>query len=169
MIGAKAGQSALVMGSADVALAAEVARVTGLNGRTVIAAQGGDAGRRLETAAANAGALVEFEDTALGALPFDADGFDVVAVVVDWVGLGDADRTRFTTEAVRVVRPGGRVLILIKAARHGVLGRLRMPEVSAEDVDGACRRLTAAGARAVRLLAKAEGVAYVEAVKPLAT
>jgi len=166
MIGAKPGQTVLVMGSADTELAAEVAKVTGLNGRTVVADQGADARRRVEAAAAAVGTLIEFEDAAAGALPFEPDVFDVVAIVVDWVALGEADRHRTAAEACRVARPGGRVLILIRAPRSRLLGRVRTPVVPAGAADHACAWLTAAGSNAVRLLAEADGVAYVEGVKP---
>jgi ubiquinone/menaquinone biosynthesis C-methylase UbiE len=169
MIGAKAGQTVLVMGSADAGLAAEVAKVTGLNGRTVVADRGADAGRRVEAAAAAVGTLIEFEDTGVDTVPFEPDVFDVVAIVVDWVALDEADRHRTAAEACRVARPGGRVLMLIRAPRSGLLGRMRTPVVPAGAADDACERLTAAGSKAVRLLAEADGVAYVEGVKPRPT
>jgi ubiquinone/menaquinone biosynthesis C-methylase UbiE len=169
MIGVKPGQAVLMVGSAEAALGAEVARVTGLNGRTVVADRGDDARRRIEAAATAAGALIEFEDAGLTLLPFDSNLFDVVAVAVDWVALDDSERSRCAAEAYRVTRPGGRMLILIRAPRVGVMGRLRPPAVPAGAADDARERLAASGCRAVRLLAEADGVAYVEAVKQQTT
>ena len=169
MIGAKPGQDVLMLGSTDAALAAELGKVTGLNGRTVVVDEGHGARQLVEAAAAAIGTLVDFEEAAVHTLPFDANVFDVVTIAVDWIALSDADRSRSASEACRVARPGGRVLILIRAPRVGMLGRLRTPVVPSGAADDACTRLTAAGTKAVRLLAEAGGVAYVEAVKPQAT
>lgn len=166
MVGVKAGQTALVMGAAEPGVAAEVAKVTGLSGRTVVAAEGHESRRRIDSAAAEVGTLVEFEDAALASLPFETGLFDVVAIAIDWLRAHEADRIRCTTEAFRVLRPGGRVIVLIRAERPGLLGRMRTATVPAGIADEACAYLTTAGCRAVRLLAESAGVAYVEGVKP---
>src|SRR5688572_13599827 len=77
MIGAKPGQSVVVLG-ADGPLAAAIGLVTGLNGRTVVVDRAEDAAARVQTAADDAGALVEFVNAAPDATTCDDSGFDIV-------------------------------------------------------------------------------------------
>ena len=56
MVGAKAGSAVVIIGAEDPAFSAEVALVTGLNGRTLIVVAAADAEPRVEAAATNAGA-----------------------------------------------------------------------------------------------------------------
>ena len=64
MIGAKTGQTVLFLGGRQPGVVAEIARVTGLNGRTVVVESDPSLCGRVEAAAAEAGTLVEFVATA---------------------------------------------------------------------------------------------------------
>ncbi len=166
MIGAKAGSAVLVLGAGDPALAAEVALVTGLNGRTLVVDADAAAEARIQAAAGRAGALVEFQRAPLMMLPFDTDLFDIV-VVTGLTSAAPHDRATIVAEGLRVARPGGRILIVAPERRPGVFGVLatRQPVLTPEAANSL---LSFAGARAVRHLASQQGTAYYEGRKDLA-
>jgi ubiquinone/menaquinone biosynthesis C-methylase UbiE len=166
MIGIKLADRVLVLGCSDPPLIAALAIKSGLTGRAC--AVDSDAAR--VTAAAGAverdGALVETSTSPLTTLPFEPGGFDVV-VLRDVLGSAAADdRTRIVTEAGRVLRPGGRCIVIETAARSGLGGLLTRP-VSTEFFagGGAPPLLQAAGFAAVRTLAERQGLAFAEGVK----
>lgn len=164
MVGVKPGKTAVVVGAGDGALAAELALITGLNGRTVVIDAREAARGTVEAAAGRAGALVEFEPGQPTRLPVDAGAADV-AVLNRLLG-GAADRAAVASEAVRVIRPGGRIIVLEGEPRRGLMARLSRPQ-GPPPLQGAvvCDLLRQAGLRAVRVLADADGVTYVEGVK----
>jgi SAM-dependent methyltransferase len=163
MIGAKPGGTVLVSGASDPAVAAEVALVTGLNGRTLVVVPPGATPAAVLKAAAAAGALVEVEAADPAALPA-ADGSFDVAVVTAAGAAPNFDRV--IHEAARVVRPGGRVVV-IRGRKVSGLRRL-LPggasESGAAD-DLIISRLSDAGLRGTRLLGHADGVSYFEGTK----
>jgi ubiquinone/menaquinone biosynthesis C-methylase UbiE len=163
MIGAKAGGAVLVVGAGDLGLAGEVALVTGLNGRTLVADPDPAAAARVETAAGQAGALIEFLRAPLAMLPLDADVFDIV-VLPGLAAQAPADRAAVVAEACRVTRPGGRLVIVASERRPGVFGAIA-PRTPTLDAATAAALLTGAGARAARHLASQNGVAYYEGRK----
>jgi len=167
MLGAKPGQRVVFLGATEPDLAAEIARVTGLNGHTVIADKGEAARRRVEEAAGRAGALVEIHDTDPSGVPESADTFDLAAVTTAWLELSPHARAAVVTEASRLVRPGGRVVVLIPGGKKPVFGK--PPNVPRPLADEAVSLLAAAGARATRILAEVPGTTYVEGVKPRVT
>jgi ubiquinone/menaquinone biosynthesis C-methylase UbiE len=164
MIGAKPGQQVLVVGAADGKLAAAVALVTGLNGRTLVVDRSPEAQPRVESAGAAAGALVDFERAPLTMLPLDTGAFDLT-IVQHELGAPKAEPSLILAEAARVVRDGGRVIVIEAARRPGLLGLLQRP--ARPTVDGGTIRdlLVSLGLRAARVLAEADGAVYVEAVK----
>ena len=163
MVGAKAGSSVIVVGARDPALTAEIALVTGLNGRTLVVDPSGEERSRIEAAAASAGALVDVETAPLTSLPL-ADGASDIAVITD---LGDArSRDQIVREAARVVRPGGRVVVIEGKKTAGL--RKLWTGGGGSDVIAADEILTllgAAGLRATRLLGSAEGISYFEGTR----
>jgi SAM-dependent methyltransferase len=164
MVGARAGDQVVFLGAADASLAAEVAKVTGLNGRTVVVDQT-EAGRaRVDQAAAHAGALVDFVVAPMADVPFDADTFDlcVASGVAAWSNMERAHRL---AEGFRVLRPGGRFVMIAGIKRQGIFGALpSRTAVASPEIMVAF--LAGTGAVAARLLADVEGVAYYEARKP---
>src|SRR5580765_1725101 len=100
MIGAKAGQHVLIVGAADSGLAAAVAGVTGLNGRTLVIDPLPDAQRSIEAAAADAGTLVDFEQRSLSNLSAEPGAFDLV-VLSQSLSLSDQDPVNIISEALR--------------------------------------------------------------------
>ena len=89
-----------------------------------------------------------------------ARGRDVVG------GLPHGSRASLIAEAQRVLRPGGRCLVIDTAARAG-LGGLLTRSVNTEFLAGGgpSPLLTAAGFAAVRTLAERDGLSFVEGVK----
>lgn len=168
MLGAKAGQAAVFLGSADPDLAAEIGRVTGLNGRTVVVDDADRAETRVAAAAARAGALVEFENQSPSESGLDGDQFDVAAITISsWMEFPERRRAACIGEALRLVRPGGRVVIVISAGRAGgFFGSKAVPRAVADE---ALALLATTGARAARVLAEVPGTTYVEAARPRST
>ncbi len=164
MIGARPGDAVLVLGSRDPALAAAVGVVTGLNGRTLVVDRDSTAQSRLALAARDAGALLEFEDAPVTALPIEAGTFDVAVVDVRLSTKSDADQFATIAGAFRVVRTGGRVIVIEGSKRGGMFAkRDKTPALAGEKVTAL---LQAAGGRAVRQLAEVEGVTYFETRRP---
>jgi ubiquinone/menaquinone biosynthesis C-methylase UbiE len=163
MVGVKSADQVVVVGAADADLPAQLALITGLNGQTLVVDQA-EARARVDAAAARVGALVEFVDAPPTALPVAAESADVLVMAFGLGSLGADARHAAVGEAIRVLRPGGRTIVIegIKTARASP-----PPEqtVEAEEV---LARLTVVGGKAVRLLATVNGRTYFEARKPRA-
>ncbi len=164
MIGARPGDTVLFCGASRPELAGGVGAISGLNGQTTVVDRRAGAGARVAAAAAAAGALVDFEDAPLTLLPFDTGHWDA-AVIVDGLRALEGQTAQVLAEAVRVVRPGGRIILLDRVNRPGLFGLFRNADVSAEPAEQVVAMLGAAGLRAARLLAEVEGARYFEAVK----
>ncbi len=166
MVGARAGDHVLVLGvpgPAAAVLAAEIATATGLNGRTVVVDVGTEARARAETAAAKAGALIEFEWAPVTMLPLNAGEFDIAVINRQLAHLDGRNRVACCEEALRVVKPRGRVIVVECLQRTGLFALLPTREPGLPT--GAAREaLLSAGARATRQLAELDGVIYLEAL-----
>ncbi len=162
MIGPRAADAVLVLGARDPSIAAEIGTVTRLNGRTVVVGESSGAAAAVDRAAEQAGALLEFISAPVDALPFDAGTFHIVVApeLAEW----PEDRRAWRlAEAVRVLAPGGRVIVMTGATGRGLLGRVAPP--SSLDADTVIGLLLRTGLLAARKLAEAEKVTYYEARK----
>ncbi len=164
MLGVKGGDRVLFCGAGMPDLAGAVGVITSLNGQTTVVDRRAGADARVAAAAAAAGGLVDFEDAPLSLLPFDTDHWDV-AVIADGLRALEGQAPQVLGEAIRVVRPGGRIILLDRVGRPGLFGLIRNADASAEPSEKVIATLTAAGLRAARLLAEVDGVRYFEAVK----
>ena len=168
MTGVRLGERFAQIGCAHGGRLGAVARKVGLSGRAVAMVPDDRSAARAQKGASDEGALVEVEIAPPIALPAAADAFDLV-VVDDTDGLlsgmRDADRASTIREARRILRQGGRAIVVGRAPRSG-LGALlgRGPAPPFDPVPA----LEAHGFRAVRRLAEREGLAFVEGVKPRA-
>ena len=162
MIGAKSGQRILVIGAGGGPIAAEVALVAGLNGRVLVVDRDAASQAEVDAAAAKAGALVEFERASSLLLPLDPGAFDIAVLHAELSALSPGDALLAVAEAHRILRAGGRIVVLEKTSRPGLLGVFRRGDTELLSPNVVIDLLKASGFLAVRLLADAEGTAYVE-------
>lgn len=154
----------LFCGASRPDLAGAVGKITGLNGQTTVVDRHDSAAARVAAGAAAAGAIVDFEDAPLTLLPFNTNQWDAV-VIVDGLPAFADDAATVLAEAIRVVRPSGRLILLDPVERPGLFGLFRSSDVPAPPPETVVATLTSAGLRAARFLAAVEGVRYFEAVK----
>jgi ubiquinone/menaquinone biosynthesis C-methylase UbiE len=171
MTGVKMGDRFVQVGCAHGGRLAAVATKVGLSGRAALVAPDEASAARARKAAEEAGVLVEIEVARPAQLPLADDEFDL-AVVDDTAGLFGTmrpeERVASVRELVRVLRPGGRVLVVGTAPRGGLGALLSRtqggpPFVASGD---ATRSLEADGFKSVRTLAEREGLVFVEGIKP---
>ena len=178
MAAVKLGDRLLAVGVRNPALTAVLAAKVGLTG-TACAIDEDEA--EVSKAAASieaAGALAEVTRAAWGMWPYDDSSFDV-AVIPDLLPtLTSYDRSRCVSEVLRVLRPGGRALVIEPAPRGGFgallsgwggspsTGVSRTARGSrTEGYEGPARALKDGGFAAVRLLSEVDGVLYAEGIK----
>jgi|SRR5581483_1542884 len=170
MVGTKMGDRFLQIGCPNGARMAAVASKVGLSGRAVVVTPDEASASRARKGAEGEGVLVELEVGSPTRLPFNEGDFDL-AVVDDTAGLVGTmraeDRVQTLREVHRVLRPGGRVMIIGTAPRGGfgaIISRAHSgPPFTASG--GAAKALEAEGFRSARTLAEREGLVFVEAVK----
>lgn len=150
MAGVKMGDRLLAIGAADPALTAGLAAKTGLTGEAHIVEADEDRARRTAAAIERHGALAEVAAAPWSLLPYDSGHFDV-AVAIDIRSVVAADALpRCVSEVLRVLRPGGRFMVMQGRASRG---------------DDLTSTLQSAGFAAVRVVAERGGMIYVEGIK----
>lgn len=171
MTGVTMGDRLVQIGCAQGGRLAAVAGKVGLSGRAVLVAPDEGSAARGRKAAERAGVLVETEIAPPTRLPLDRDAFDV-AIVDDTAGLVGAmragDRVAAIRELARILRPGGRVVLIGAVPRGGIgaiftLAQSGPPFAASGDANKA---LQAEGFKAVRTLAERDGLVFVEGIKP---
>lgn len=168
MVGVKLGDRFLHLGCGDGRLLAALAARVGLTGRAA-AVDASDAGVEAgERAVVKNGVLAEVARAPYQALPHDAEAFDVVVIQDALVSMNAAERTACLNEVLRVLRPGGRCLIVERLARGGLAAFFRQPAVEPGYAAGGGGEgaLRTAGLVAVRTLSERGGLRFVEGVRP---
>jgi len=169
MTGVKMGDRVVQIGSPHGGRMAAIAAKVGLSGQATTVAPDVDAAVRARKAAAQAGVLVDVEVAPPTHLPI-ADGSFDLAVVDDTGGLLGSlrpeDRVAALRELLRVLRAGGRAVVIAASPRGGI-GALLTRAQSGPGFD-AVAALQAEGFRSVRKLAEREGLAFTEGIKPRA-
>ena len=160
MCGVRMGERLLQIGIDDGTLVGALAAKVGLSGQASAALIDERAAAKVRGACEKAGALIDVRVAPLQALPFDDAAFDVVVIhgmsgVV--AALDETARTATLREAHRVLRHGGRV-ILIEPGPGGGMFRGK-----GEHTDPAA--LSSAGFRGTRILAEREGYTFTEGLK----
>ena len=154
MCGVRMGERALQIGIDDPSLAGAIASKVGLSGQAAIVVSDDRAAESARNAAAKAGALADVHVAPLTTMPFAESAFDVAVLhsTKGWLAaLADNDRHAVVRETLRVLRTGGR-LVVIESTRGG----------AGIGVDA----LTQGGFRAARILAEREGYRFTEGLKP---
>jgi SAM-dependent methyltransferase len=169
MAGVRLGERVLQAGAADPRVFALIAGKAGLTGRACAVVDTPAAAQRVEAAAAREGVLVEVATVEDGPWPYDRASFDLGIVDGNVLLAADAaSRHHRLQEMLRVVRAGGRVLVVYRAPL-GLAGRLGFASSSpGASAHGATlvRAVEDAGFRPVRLLAEREGMTFVEGFRP---
>src|SRR4029450_7751374 len=120
---------------------------------------------RAQRGAAQGGVLAEIQKAPLTRVPLADESFDLV-VIDDTDGtfgaLSEVDRTSVVREALRILRPGGRAMVIGSGPASGIARLFRSSGGFAFDV---ASTLQASGFKSVRTLAEREGLAFVEGLK----
>jgi ubiquinone/menaquinone biosynthesis C-methylase UbiE len=165
MSGVKLGNRLLVVGCSDPGLIAALAARAGLTGRACAVDALAELAERAGRVAEQEGALVETSVSPPGALTFDDGSFDVVVLRDVLPAATPEARTSIVGDTLRVLRPGGRCLVIDGHVRSGLGGLFRPGEPSGAGAREAMRILETGGFAAVRTLAQREGQTFVEGVK----
>ena len=165
MAAVKLGERMLSVGARDPMLTARLAAKAGLTGRACVV---DDDEARLANAAAaieREGALIEAIRAPYGMWPFDAGSFDVAVFANLLASLTPDVRVRCVSEVLRVLRPGGRAIVVEGTPRGGFGALLSRQSAADPKYPGAVKILRDEGFAAVRQVAEADGVTYVEGIK----
>lgn len=165
--GIKMGNRLLVAGCADPHLVARLAVKTGLTGRALAVDARPPLVERVAALAPKEGALVETAVAPWQALPAADGSFDVAVVHDVFAALAAPERAACAAELHRILRPGGRCLVIDRTRASGLAGIL--PRGGAAPgyraAGGARGVLAAAPFRAVRILAERDGLEFTEAAR----
>ena len=170
MSGVRLGERALQIGLNDPLIASVLAAKPGLSGHSAIVVPDEASGERAKSAVAKSGAFVEITVSSLEHLPFEEGSFDV-AVIHNREGLlttlGAAGCARVLSECRRILRSGGRLIVLENGAPSGfrALFRSGAPGAGHDAGDATIRGLEAAGFRAVRTLGDRDNYRFIEGTK----
>jgi ubiquinone/menaquinone biosynthesis C-methylase UbiE len=166
MTGVKMGDRMAHIGCPDGGRLAAIAAKVGLSGRAVAIVSDATEAARARKGAAQAGVLVEVEVAAPDALPLDKESIDLL-VVDDTGGMlaraPEDQQHGIIQDALRVLRPGGRLMVIGAGSKEGLAALLARPATPPFD---ATPVLEASGMRSVRTLAEREGLRFAEGMKP---
>ena len=167
MSGVKLGDRVLIAGAGDVPLIAALASKAGLTGRICVVDEAAGHAARAARAAEREGALVEAAMSPYASLPYEPESFDLVVLRDVLASLRPEARDTAVHEASRVLRPGGRCLVIeaMPATGLGALVARQHVDEHYASTGGAARALEAEGFAGVRMLAEREGLRFVEGVK----
>lgn len=162
--GVKLGDRLLAVGLSEPALIAALAIKSGLTGEARAIDPDAERVEKGRVAIEREGALVDVTCAPWGLWPFDAESVDVTAIISLLPKLPEDARARVIGETLRVLRPGGRAIV-IEPARRGGIGALLHPDTADSTYRGPVAALKSNGFVAVRQLAEAGGTIYVEGIK----
>jgi ubiquinone/menaquinone biosynthesis C-methylase UbiE len=171
MSGVRLGERVLQVGIDDARLAGLIAAKTGLSGSAACVVADAQQAAKAKAGADHAGVLMDIAVVPGGALPHPDGGFDV-AIIHSVSGLlaslDAASRRTLLGESARVLRAGGRIIVIEPGTRTGLRSVLRPvpPSQAAYDAaGGAVADLRAAGFSPARELGDREGLRFAEGIK----
>jgi len=150
----------LVVGCSKPKVVAQLATRPGLTGQASAVDDSAERTAKAAEAAQKEGALLDVETAPVTRLPYEADAFDVVVINHLLPQLPAEGRAACLAEAARVLRGGGRCVVIQGGRRTGLAGLFGSG--AAMPVDEVHRLMKGAGFRAVQTLAEREGLAFVE-------
>ena len=128
MSGVRLGERVLQVGVDDARLVGQIAAKTGLSGTAACVVADPPQAAKAKDGADEAGVLMDIAVVPSGALPHPDGGFDL-AVIHSASGrlasLEASARRRLLDESARVLRPGGRILVIEPGTRTGLRSMLR--------------------------------------------
>jgi ubiquinone/menaquinone biosynthesis C-methylase UbiE len=168
MSGVQMGDRLVQVGCSDSNRLAAIAGKVGLSGRAAAVVTDDADAARIIKAASQAGVLIEAEVAPSGRLPFGDEEFDIA--IIDNIGglltgMDPAARAATIREASRLLRPAGRVMVILEGTPQGIRALLATRNTSAPAFDPALL-LKENGFGTPRVLADREGLMFVEALKP---
>ena len=162
MTAVRMGDRLLVMGCTKPKIVAQLASRPGLTGRACAVDDSAEHTAQAADAAQKEGALLEVETAPVTSLPFESGAFDIVVINHLLFRLPEDRRPACVAEAARVLRAGGRCVVIQGGRQSGLASLLWKPAMPAADVE---QLMTAAGFRAVHTLAEREGLAFIEGAR----
>jgi ubiquinone/menaquinone biosynthesis C-methylase UbiE len=162
MIGPKMGDRLLQLGAGDGAILAAVGSKVGLTGRACCVDESDEGLARARQAGEREGVLLELERAPYPSLPYEPAAFDIVIVHAILSGAEAEPRASVIHETARVLRSGGRCIVIDPVPRGGLRGLL--DDAKADPAYQPDELLRAGGFRAVRTLAERDGVRFVEGI-----
>jgi demethylmenaquinone methyltransferase/2-methoxy-6-polyprenyl-1,4-benzoquinol methylase len=164
MAAVKLGNRFLAVGVRDPKLVAILSAKAGLTGTACAVDADDDAVKKAAASIEAGGVLADVTRAPWGMWPYDEGSFDV-AVIRDLLPTLTSDnRSRCVSEVLRVLRPGGRAVVIEPAPRGG-FGALLTRQTIDPSYRGPLQALKDEGFAPVRELAESDGVLYVEGIK----
>jgi ubiquinone/menaquinone biosynthesis C-methylase UbiE len=168
MSGVRRGERALQIGIDDAAIVGGIAAKVGISGQAMVVVADTTQAMRASRAAEDANALAEVHVGPLTALALPDASFDAIVIhsKSGWLSsLPPEARHAWLVECHRVLRPGGRVVALEAGTLGGWKEWLGGSKPTPGGSHGAADGFAKAGFKPVRVLADAEGYAFIEGLK----
>jgi ubiquinone/menaquinone biosynthesis C-methylase UbiE len=163
MSGVRMGERVLQIGMDTPVVTGVLAAKPGLSGESAMVVPDDTTSVMAKRAAEQAGALVNIRVHGLETLPYDQHSFDLVVAHNrngQLSGLSDTQRSRAFLEFRRVLRSGGRIVVIDKGTPSGLTAIFQARK--APDIASTVKMLEAAGFRSVRPLVDRDGYSFVE-------
>jgi ubiquinone/menaquinone biosynthesis C-methylase UbiE len=167
MSGVRMGERLLQIGIDTPLVTRLLAAKPGLSGESAVVCVDDATAAKARRAVSESGALVNIGVHALDALPFADGSFDLVVLHNRNGDLSDAlagHGSPPVEECRRVLRSGGRIVVLEKGSPSGLSAFLHSRKDRTQE-EAAVRTLESAGFRAVRTLGDRDGYRFVEGLK----